>query len=467
MRIIKSTLCALCIFSNSIAQNWDSLGQGVDWPVRSLYTDTVDHVLYVGGSFINGGGIGARGIASWDGTSWDTLGRGIENYPPIGSTSGYPLSMCRYNNQLHIGGDFHQAGTINAVGIAKWDGTSWYSISSGTNGIIAKIMRYGSDLYVCGEFDSIGGIVANGLAKWNGSTWSDVHSIPNYNAYLSGKNFIFSMIDFQGNLYVAGNFEGLGGHKEIVFWDGITWQTLLSGIYGSGAEVACMEVYQNELYVAGSFETADGNSDNYIQKWNGTTWSSVGGGVLGFGGGNGQIHSMKVIDGKLFVTGVFDTAGGVAASKIASWDGADWCGYGSTFNNTITAIESYQGQIYVGGGFTLIDSDTISRIAKWIGGSYVDSCSHINVGVQEADLSGDFSLSPNPVFSLLTIELSQEQNENAVIEIKNVLGQVVQSLQLAKGAKKVEVDVSGLSKGVYFVGIRGEGIVLSKKFIKQ
>ena len=64
------------------------------------------------------------------------------------------------------------------------------------------------------------------------------------------------MAVYQGNLYIAGNFEGLNGHKEIVYWDGTQWKPLVTGILGD-SWVNCMTVYKDELYIGGYFFKAD------------------------------------------------------------------------------------------------------------------------------------------------------------------------------------------------------------------
>lgn len=473
MKKLKYVFCLIVLlsFNKSLlfSQNWATLGSGVDWDVRSMYTDTIADLLYVGGSFINGGGIGARGIASWNGSNWDTLGRGLDNYPPSpgSTTNGYPLAMCRYNNELYIGGGFMQAGTVNSAIIAKWNGLAWSVVPSGFNGIITGMIKYNADLYVCGEFDSVAGIQANGLAKWNGSSWSNVNSFPNYNATLSSINYIFSMAVFQGHLYVAGNFEGLSGRKEIVYWNGTQWQSLGTGILGMFSEVSCIAVYKNELYAGGTFTASEGNAGNYIQKWNGTTWSDVGGGVMGAAGGNGQIYDMKVIHNDLYVVGAFSEAGGIHAEKIAKWDGNQWCGFGDSIYSNIGKIENFHDSIFVGGMFT-INADTVNSIAKWTGGNYLDTCGHITIGINENESAKEsINVYPSPATNQIILELRLIKSKVVSIEIKNILGQSLWLQGLPPSEEKATIDISNLPSGIYFIELRTSKERFSKKFIKQ
>ena len=47
-------------------QNWLPLNDGVDHEVRSLYTDTANNVLIIGGSFKIADGDTIVGISSWN-----------------------------------------------------------------------------------------------------------------------------------------------------------------------------------------------------------------------------------------------------------------------------------------------------------------------------------------------------------------------------------------------------------------
>jgi len=147
---------------------------------------------------------------------------------------------------------------------------------------------------------------------------------------------------------------------------------------GCFAEVAQVQVYQGELYAAGSF-TANSSAGNYIQKWGGSSWEDVGGGVLGIGGGNGQISDMAIGDDKLVVAGKFWTAGGVPAHNIAVRDGNEWCGTNHVFTGGgATAVASFDGQLIAAGGFSGLDSvPCCAQVAQWPASTYGDSCGSI------------------------------------------------------------------------------------------
>ncbi len=68
------------------------------------------------------------------------------------------------------------------------------------------------------------------------------------------------------------------------------------------------------LYVGGSFTSAGGVTVNNIAKWNGTSWSAIGGGV------NGNVNTLHIdSSGNIYAGGDFTQAGGITVNKIAKW----------------------------------------------------------------------------------------------------------------------------------------------------
>lgn len=442
-------LCS-CFLNKATAQHWDSLRSGVHSDVGTMYADSINDYLYIGSnSLFSAGGITAHGIAKWDGTSWNVF-----SAIPSGASCH---SITRYNGDIYAAGDFYYSVPYSFV--MKWNGTSWDSVGRAQYGGVGRLVVYNNELYALGAFSDFAGITAaNNILKWNGSNWSSVKDTI-FNDYIS------SMVEYNGVLYIAGNFyNSVSGIWEICKWNGTSWVKLSNGgIYGGIDEVADMIVYNNELYVAGAFTKADGNVGNYIQKWNGTSWSEVGGGVLGIGGGNGQINDMLIYHNKLYVFGDFSTAGGVPAQYIASWDGVNWCGLGSSFDNTIVAGAVYKDSLYIGGGFWTIDGDSINRIAKWTGGNYVDTCGHFVTGINEISTKEQVTIYPNPAQSTITIELAKSEKVN--LTIYNVLGEIVYTSIISNS--QTQINIANLSKGIYFLQLQSDKTLSNKKFIKE
>jgi hypothetical protein len=76
------------------------------------------------------------------------------------------------------------------------------------------------------------------------------------------------------------------------------------------------------LYVAGHFQAAGTVRASQIARWDGTSWSGVGGGI---GTNYGEVHSLVVHDDgtgdALYAGGEIVAAGGQPASAVVRWDG--------------------------------------------------------------------------------------------------------------------------------------------------
>ena len=438
-------------------QRWQGLGTGLSDPARCFFTDTTTNTLYVGGGFVTSGGITTWGIATWNGLVWDSVGPSA-----LGMTYCWPISaIIKYKGELYAGGG--STGPIGTRGgIEKWNGINWELVGGGINGGVCDLYIYNNELYICGIFDSIGNIAANGLAKWDGNTWSDVHSFPNYDS--PNLNFIYSMAIYNGELYVAGSINH--AMKSIVKWDGTSWQIVGGGFDSGFAAVASLVVYKNKLYAAGSFSKADSPNTpgNYIAAWDGNSWSDVGGGVLGVSGYTGQISNMIIKDDNLYVVGMFSYAGGVPAKYIAKWDGTNWCGLGSVFDNGVGCLGVYQDMLYIGGGFIKLDGDTLNRIAKWTGGSYVDTCGN-STGLHEFNNNANvFAIYPNPAVDKITIE-NISITKNQTISIYDIQGQLLLQQQMQEA--KTIINIVTFAKGLYFLKVENENGIAVKKFVKE
>lgn len=170
---------------------------------------------------------------------------------------------------------------------------------------------------------------------------------------------IHATVVHQGDLVLAGTFDGLGPIPlgNIARYDGSTWSDL-----GGGTDDSVFDVveFQGELYAAGAFTSAGGVAASGIARWDGAVWSPVEGGVSG-----GVVRALHVHDSNLYVGGSFTQAGTVPASRIAVWDGSDWSSVGSGVDGTIWDIATFGTDVVLAGSFT-------EKVAVWNGASFQD-----------------------------------------------------------------------------------------------
>ena len=141
------------IFSlSSIAQIWRNVGSGSDNEIRVLYSDSLSGKLYIGGGFEHIGGLRSWGIASYDGTSFDSLQTGIDYFNDPSGISGNVLAIERYRNYLYAGGSFSSAGNVLTQCLAKWNGQYWDSVPF-INGVVIDLKVFNDTLFVAGDFN--------------------------------------------------------------------------------------------------------------------------------------------------------------------------------------------------------------------------------------------------------------------------------------------------------------------------
>jgi trimeric autotransporter adhesin len=283
--------------------SWTAVGGGMNYYVRSIVAQSPTEI-YVGGGFSLAGSptpIGAFGVAKWNGSAWSGLANGVR---------GDVYSLTFYNSELYAGGAFD---TINAFnpgrGILKWNGTAWVTLGgftgagvAGAPGFKVKAMQvFNGELYVGGTFVSANGTVVNNIAKWNGTSWAAVGSGTN------GEVNAFAV--FNGDLYVGGAFTVAGGVtvNGLAKILGTTYSAVSGGVNGTVNGLTSVGPF---LYATGVFGTAGTVSAQNIAKWDGITWDNVGLG-LNFDGYCLTPHSSE-----LYIGGFFSVAGTVFANNI-------------------------------------------------------------------------------------------------------------------------------------------------------
>jgi hypothetical protein len=232
---------------------------------------------------------------------------------------------------------------------------------------------------------------------------------------------------------------------------------------GANCNIQAMVEYKGELYMGGYFKQANGYAGNYIMKWNGTSFSSVGTGM------NNWVRCLKVYNDKLYVGGDFTQAGGVASNYVAMWDGTNWNSVTTdTFalnigaSISVEAINVYHDSLIIGGLFTSINGDTACRkIAKY---------NHALTDIQNPSNNGEFNIFPNPAAHQVTLEFDLTEITGISIEIKNVLGQKMKAIgndSYTVGTNRLQVDLVDLPNGIYFIQLNKNGQKMTKKIIKQ
>ncbi len=441
------------------AQNWTSAGCGFNSGVNTLYSDSINNILYACGYFqiTECDSIVVRRISQFNGVKWDSVGSGFVN------PSGPMSAMTNYNGKFYACPIAYNAFT-DLVTMGEWNGSNWIPFAT-TPGSVFNLKVLDNELYAMGTFDSIGGISAQYIAKWNGNEWIDLY----FGDYETGGGYgIWDAIIYQGELYVGGLFRDSIDAVNIAKWDGTKWVTVGDGLgKGSIIGVYTLEVYHDELYAGGEFNKANGNPANYIARWDGNQWHEVGGGVSGVL--YPSVLDMEVYHDYLYAGGKFKNAGGVPSELVARWDGNEWCSLETDFpeDNYVSALTVHNDTLIIGGSFYWVDSINVHKVAKYIGGEDLGNCGAINSTFEIPQQN--ISAHPNPFSQSVSISIPCSQD--CSLELFNTLGQkasIKYSVSENESRTIFHIDRGNLPSGVYFFQIISEGdIIASGKLVAQ
>jgi hypothetical protein len=382
--------------------SWSELWTGTDGAVNAVAWNDKAYLLYAGGFFKLAGGVPTQGLATWNKSSWSSVGTGNGVSPEV-----YAVAADG-NGRVYVGGNFRAVGSLFVNRIAVWNSqkSAWATLGHGVNDRVeALTLDSNGNLYVggwfrflCGNADcTTTGQRANYIAKWTPSgdsgNWSEVG--------LGFDSFVNALaVDHNKYLYAGGSFTGICGDAAcltpssanyVAVWDGQVWSNLGLGL---NQDVRALAVDQgNKLYAGGDFWNICGSADcatwgqrvNHIAEWTpagGGNWSPVGNGL------DSNVLALVVDrNNTLYAGGDFKyicaTPGCVGdnqrVSGIAKWNGA-WSSVGNGLKDGfVNALGLDEGNnLYAGGFFQSLCGDagcytagaTINHVARWDGGNW-------------------------------------------------------------------------------------------------
>lgn len=309
---------------------WEPMFEGVSSFDVKIMVVAPDGTLYIGGtwsSFFDGTDtIETQGVVKWDGSSWSEVGGGLR------SDFGAPFveSMAVDNDgNLYVGGTFHHAGGVSALGVAKWDGSSWSALGEGFESGVSTLAVSPDGTLYAGV--NPGGFVDefNRIAKWNGSAWEGLSWGFNEGQVLA------IAFDENGNVYAGGSMSTAGSSRikfffinGIAIFDGTRWSALDNGLNGY---VRTLAFANGQLIAGGDFTATDDEQTSVsgMAVWDGSAWHSLGEGITSseeftFSKNVSHMHVSETpgdsANKDLVVVGRFDRAGGFVANNVALWN---------------------------------------------------------------------------------------------------------------------------------------------------
>jgi hypothetical protein len=211
-------------------------------------------------------------------------------------------------------------------GIARWNGTTWSALGTGTNGdVLALLIRPNGDLIAAGNFTVAGGVSAGRIAKWNGASWTQVGG--------GVDDIVYDLVNLPGGDLVASGWFGTAGGQVAAF-------CARYSMTGAPA-VARAPLPQNVCVgetVTLSASPANGYSNVHFQ-WtrNGVTINNGAGGASPGGG---------IVSGALGVL-ASPTSNAIATLTISSARLSDAGSYSCTFVNRCGSVTTLDASVTI------------------------------------------------------------------------------------------------------------------------
>ncbi len=385
-------------------ETWEALGSGTDGVVTSLSSWDPDGsgpqhaVLVAGGTFTIAGGLSSSNIAIWNGSSWQAVGSGTNGW--VRSLASWdPDGLGPLSPLLVAGGSFTTAGGASANRIATWNGATWQPVGGGLNNGVECVTVWDPDgcgpqsvkLIAAGGFTSAGGVSANGIAAWSGASWQALGS-----GMSPPASRAVTTLDPDGSgpqadvLIATGDFASAGGMpaNRIARWDGLSWQTLGSGLDTRAEALASWDPDglgpQTALLGAGGYiGIAGGIGVASVALWNGSAWMALGAGVnkTAYALANWDSDGSGPRSARLVAGGEFMSAGGIGAAHVAVWDGLSWQSLGAGIQGPfaiVYALTSFDSDgngpqlplLIAGGSFDSAGGASAHNVAAWNGSSW-------------------------------------------------------------------------------------------------
>ncbi len=338
---------------------WFSLGtialRGVSDDVRAATFFDFDGAggqpprLVLGGSFRVAGSIRADRVVMWNGTSFQPLGQGF---------SSTVNALAVFNGELYAGGAFFSTteGTTTRR-VAKWNGTAWVEVGTGLNSTVNALTVFNNELVAGGVFLNRGdnSLPLVRVARLSGGNWQPVGAEIN--------STVNALAVFNNELIAGGSFNG-NGILRIARFNGTAWQQLGPGL---GSTVNALQVFGTDLIVGGSFSNAgdDSNADR-LAKWNGVSFSAVGGVGL-----SSTVNALSLFGSNLVIGGQFvNVAGNGNSDSVVVWNGAAFSPLSTGINGPVRALAADGATLVAGGSINLAGSARVEQVAIFSGATW-------------------------------------------------------------------------------------------------
>jgi hypothetical protein len=229
----------------------------------------------------------------------------------------------------------------------------------GTSGNVSAIARSGNTLYIAGALGEVGPNTGGGVPL---STITGAQITP----YLKVTGYVGSAVpDGQGGWFIGGTFTAVGGISRSSLAHILADGSLAAWAPSQDGQIISMALSRGKLYVGGDFNVVDGQQRSRAAAFDVATgmllpWDPHANGIIGPYTGP-YVMAIVTRGDTVLVAGNFANIGGQPREGIAALDAMtgqalDW--YPGAANNEVNALALRGNTLYVGGYFTALAGQT-------------------------------------------------------------------------------------------------------------
>ncbi len=371
---------AIHITHGNSAALWTAITDGAD--SGAVYDLAVfAGELLVAGGFYAINGVVCSNFAGWNGSAFHPFQNGVDS-PGTAAATIWSVTI---HDGIVIAGDFITAGSVTANRVAFWPpgGSAWQALAAGIDDTVYDVCSYRNELIAVGAFTYAGG-PANDIAHWNGTQWAPFGG--------GSAAYVLAYTTYAGRVVAGGSFQqptlGLGTANNVAGWSGGALSAFGTGM---NSAVYALEAFKypgingsNELIAGGLFTTAGGVSALRIARWNERpnvafpppAWEAMGAGF------NFNVYAIERMGGTTYAGGNFTLSGATNVGRIARWNETSdvWENLSALggMNGDVYALKEFNGSLYAGGTFTSAGGSATGGLARWTGTSWAQVGGYFN-----------------------------------------------------------------------------------------
>jgi hypothetical protein len=347
--------------------------------------------LVVGGTFVTAGEQTVNRIARWNGAEWSGFGPGL---------NGGVLDLIEFEGDLIACGGFTRpVGQPTVLDrVARWDGSAWVPMGAGFNARVNDLEIVDGVLYAGGPFTMSGDEPVSKLARWNAATqsWEEaigiidgevkaLRAVPDFNPGIDTLAFGGNFTSINGS---AANgvviLDPAGGWMNILAPGNHDIEALAISKVVTGVRIFGLSVDYARVLMFGGLFDSDGMTNLGALRYDNVPELIP----LGASGPDGRVRAIEVFntlppefafdgddyarsveggyyDDVVLIGGDFASVGGVAAARVARFDGDGWAPLGGGVSDFVGVITVFDGEVWAGGEFTEADGWPASKLARW------------------------------------------------------------------------------------------------------